>query len=61
MPLEKADMKERMSLEEWAEKTGTSNGELCVDDGVSLDIKDFRAFIENRRKKITAILRDVLL
>ena len=34
--------------------------ELCVDDDVSLDVKDFRALIENRRKNISAILRDLL-
>ena len=34
--------------------------ELFLDDDVSLDIKDFRAFIENRRKRIKAILRDLL-
>ena len=59
IPAEDAGMKEEMTLKEWAEKTGTPNSALCVDDGVSLDIKDFRAFIENRKKNITAVLRDL--
>ena len=57
---EKAYMKERLSLSEWVEKACMANNGLCVDDGVSLDIKDFRAFIENRKKNITAVLRDLL-
>ena len=60
MPVEKADMKEQMSLKEWVKITGMTKKELCVDDEVSLDIKDFRAFIENRRKRIKAILGDLL-
>ena len=58
--LEKAYMKERMSLSEWAEKTGTPNSVLCVDDDISLDIKDFRAFIETRKKNIKAVLHGLL-
>ena len=57
---EKAYMKERMTLSEWAEKNHMAENGLCVDDGVSLDVRDFRAFVENRKKNITAILRDLL-
>ena len=57
---EKGYMKERMSLKEWAEITGMTKKELCVDDDISLDVRDFRALIENRRKNIRAILRDLL-
>ena len=47
-------------LAEWAAEKNVTNRELFLDDDVSLDIKDFRAFIENRRKRIKAILRDLL-
>ena len=47
-------------LAEWAAENNVSNRDLFLDDGVSLDIKDFRAFIENRKKNITAVLRDLL-
>ena len=47
-------------LAEWAAENNITNRELFLDDDVSLDIKDFRAFIENRRKNIKAILRDLL-
>ena len=47
-------------LAEWAAENGVSRRELFLDNGVSLDVRDFRAFVENRKKNITAILRDML-
>ena len=47
-------------LAEWAAENNVPNRDLFLDDGVSLDVKDFRAFIENRKKNIAAILRDLL-
>ena len=47
-------------LAEWAAENNITNRELFLDDGVSLDIKDFRAFIENRRKNIKAVLHELL-
>ena len=44
------------SLADWVQSRGLKNYELLVDPDVSLDIKDFEAFIESRKR----VLRDKL-
>lgn len=44
------------SLADWAQSRGLKNYELLVDPDVSLDIKDFEAFIESRKR----VLKDKL-
>ena len=47
-------------LKEWAEDKKKTNNELFLDDGISLDIKDFKSFIENRRKNLLKKLKEIL-
>ncbi len=48
--------KNDVSLADWVQSRGLKNYELLVEPDVSLDIKDFEAFIESRRR----VLRDKL-
>ena len=48
------------SLSIWAEKYGATNRDLYVDDTTSLDIIDFKEFIESRRKNLLAKLKEIL-
>lgn len=48
------------SLSIWAEKYGANNRDLYVDDTTSLDIIDFKEFIESRRKNLLAKLKEIL-
>ncbi len=49
-------------LDEWIESCDTAgkHKDLFVEDGTSLKIADFKAFIESRKKVLTAKLMDVL-
>ena len=48
------------TLKDWASSNNVKNSDLYLDDDVSLDIKDFRDFIENRRKNLLAKLKEIL-
>ena len=52
--------KNETPLESWAQQKGISNRELYLDDTTSLDIMDFREFIESRRRNLTAKLKEIL-
>lgn len=41
-----------MPLEKWVHKDPEGHKVLFLSDGVSLDIKDFEAFITNRRENL---------
>lgn len=47
-------------LADWAKENGYSNRELYLDDTTSLDIMDFRCFIETRRKNLTKKLKEII-
>ena len=48
------------SLADWAEKYKATNNKLFVDDNVNLNLKDFRAFVENREKNMLYCLKKLL-
>lgn len=48
------------SLLSWATSNRKSKIDLYVDDDISLDIKDFEAFISSRKKNLTAKLKLIL-
>lgn len=48
------------SLLSWATSNRKSKIDLYVDDDISLDIKDFEAFISSRKKNLTAKLKIIL-
>ena len=47
-------------LIEWAKTNNIKNSDLYLDDNVSLDIKCFESFIENRRKNLLSKLKELL-
>lgn len=47
-------------LAEWAEETGVSNESMFLSKGTSLDIKDFKSFIIDRRKNIRDYLKKLI-
>ena len=47
-------------LQEWASQNHVPNGALFVDEGTSLAMKDFRSFIEARKRNLKASLRQIL-
>lgn len=47
-------------LADWVQKQGISNTSLFVKDSTSLDIKDFRSFIEIRRSEIKNYLKGII-
>lgn len=53
-------VKLKTPLIQWANDKKKTYQDLFVDDGVSLEIKDFKSFIENRRKNITEKLENIL-
>ena len=48
------------SLADWAEKYKVTNNKLFVDDNVSLNLKDFREFVESREKNMLYCLKKLL-
>lgn len=51
--------KSNMSLAEWASKPSVT-ANFYVPEGTSLELKDFRAFIEERRKSIRRMIREAV-
>ena len=47
-------------LAEWAKETGISNESMFLSKETSLDIKDFKSFIIDRRKNISAYLKKLI-
>lgn len=47
-------------LAEWAKETGVSNESMFLSKGTSLDIKDFKSFIIDRRKNIRDYLKKLI-
>ncbi len=47
-------------LDKWAKENYKTEVDLFIDKGVSLDIKDFEAFIKNRKKNIVKKLKKIL-
>ena len=47
-------------LADWAEKYKVTNNKLFVDDNVSLNLKDFREFVESREKNMLYCLKKLL-
>ena len=47
-------------LQEWASQNHVPNGALFVDEDTSLAMKDFRSFIEARKRNLKASLRQIL-
>lgn len=47
-------------LAEWAKETGVSNESMFLSKGTSLDMKDFKSFIIDRRKNIRSYLKTIL-
>ena len=47
-------------LAEWAKETGISNESMFLSKETSLDIKDFKSFIIDRRKNISAYLKKLM-
>lgn len=52
--------KNDLSLKEWAEENIIKNRELYLDNDISLEIKDFPKFIDNRKKNLANKIKDVL-
>lgn len=48
------------SLKDWASITKTTNKEMFLDDDTSLDIKDFKTFIEVRKKNIIKKIKEII-
>ena len=48
------------SLKEWAFDTKTTNKEMYLDDNTSLDIKDFKLFIDTRKKNIIKKIKEIV-
>lgn len=55
------ESKQAMDLKTWAEKNSKSNRDMLISENTSLEIDDFKIFIEDRRKNIKNILRDLLI
>lgn len=49
-----------MSLKDWANNNKKTHRDLFLNDNVSLDIKNFRAFIEDREKNLFDKLKEIL-
>lgn len=49
-----------MSLSDWVNKNHIAHRDLFLDNNVSLDIKDFKTFIENREKNLFERLKELL-
>ena len=47
-------------LQTWANQSHVTNSALFVDEDTSLAIKDFRSFIEARKRNLKASLRQIL-
>ena len=45
---------------EWVEKNGIDKKTLFIDETTSLDVKDFKAFITERRKGLIAYLKKTI-
>lgn len=50
----------KSELAKWAESKSIKKSELFVDDDIDLDIKQFKNFIENRKKNLHKKLKDIL-
>lgn len=48
------------SLKEWASDTKTTKKEMYLDDNTSLDIKDFKLFIDTRKKNIIKKIKEIV-
>ncbi len=48
------------SLKQWAFDTKTTNKEMYLDDNTSLDIKDFKLFIDTRKKNIIKKIKEIV-
>lgn len=49
-----------LSLKQWAENNNKTNEDLYLEEKVSLDIKQFRSFIESRKTVLLAKLKEIL-
>lgn len=54
------ESKGNASLADWAKEKGKTNDDLYLKDTTSLDIKEFKQFIEDRREKLLEKLKNVL-
>ena len=54
------ESKNDMPLIEWARKNNISKKSMYLSNNVSLDIKDFKSFISNRRKNIIKFLKNMI-
>jgi hypothetical protein len=52
--------KNASDLKTWATTNSVSNSTLLVDSGISLDVKEFKTFIENREKNLKTVLTTIL-
>ena len=49
-----------MPLEKWVHKDPERHKVLFLSEGVRLDIKDFEAFITDRRKNLRKAIKDII-
>ena len=54
------ESKSDIPLKEWVEKNGIDKKTLFIDETTSLDVKDFKAFITERRKGLIAYLKKTI-
>ena len=47
-------------LAEWVKKNHINKSKLLVEEDTSLDVKDFRAFIETRRNTMKNLLKQIM-
>ena len=55
------ESKNATPLSEWAKKHNISNKSMYISDNTSLNIKDFKEFIIDRRKNIIKFLKDLMI
>ena len=53
-------VKLKSPLKSWAEQNKKTKAELFLDKNISLEIKDFKHFINNRKKNLKAKLKEIL-
>ena len=57
----KNEQKGQTPLIEWAKKNNVSNTDLYINEKTSLDIKDFKQFINDRKIKLKEYMQNILL
>lgn len=55
------ESKNAKSLKEWADMENKTHGDLFLSDGVSLDIKDFKDFILDRKANIKRHIKKIII